>query len=554
MAYGSSSDRYFSYLSKDVSIASLNATAKYNGNIAWMEWTTGANCIVNALSRNKAGYGFTYDGLDRMTASKSGEWVSSAWTNFDRYNESNTYDLNGNILTLVRKGYLSAGNYPTVDNLTYTYDGTNIHRVNSIADASGSTLGYPAASGSYTYDSNGNQISDGAKGFTAITYNHLNLPTKFTQGANTIEIQYDAQGRKLKKILSSGTTKSYIGNIEYVGSTVEAIYHAEGRARNNAGTYVYEYVIKDHLGDTRVAFTNTSGTIALIQENHYYPFGMQQGGWTAEPSPTNAYKYNGKELNLDFGLNLSDYGARWYDGGIGRWSSVDPMAEGNTSFTPFQYSSNNPLSMIDIDGQDDIYYDSRGREIRHLRNGNDDRYFDAVSNKDGTITVSGERSGAPKPAEDYGTYGGIFGRINVSQSAGGAFSNFGANTILKAAEFYATGEIMGWAFKPLGGMLGKFFSNTATKGGIEATESVIKGFTGHATNQAITRGFKTVDILKIIKEGKLVEATGRYGSQMRYTLGGNTLVVNAQGKVVTLFSNAPGTANGLGKGFFIPFK
>ena len=41
--------------------------------------------------------------------------------------------------------------------------------------------------------------------------------------------------------------------------------------------------------------------------------------------------------------------------------------------------------------------------------------------------------------------------------------------------------------------------------------------------------------------------------QTRYTLGGNTVVVNAQGKVITVFSNAVGTVNGLNKGHFIPF-
>lgn len=46
---------------------------------------------------------------------------------------------------------------------------------------------------------------------------------------------------------------------------------------------------------------------------------------------------------------------------------------------------------------------------------------------------------------------------------------------------------------------------------------------------------------------------GRYGPQTRYSLGGNTAVLNAQGKVVTIFSNALGTTNGLENGFFIPF-
>lgn len=47
---------------------------------------------------------------------------------------------------------------------------------------------------------------------------------------------------------------------------------------------------------------------------------------------------------------------------------------------------------------------------------------------------------------------------------------------------------------------------------------------------------------------------GRYGPQTRYSLGGNTVVVNTPGRVVAVYSNALGSAKDLGKGFFIPFK
>lgn len=60
--------------------------------------------------------------------------------------------------------------------------------------------------------------------------------------------------------------------------------------------------------------------------------------------------------------------------------------------------------------------------------------------------------------------------------------------------------------------------------------------------------------LKIVREGTPVQAMGRHGAQTRYTLRGNTVVVNAKGEVVTVFSNAPGTAKGLGKGHFISFE
>lgn len=90
--------------------------------------------------------------------------------------------------------------------------------------------------------------------------------------------------------------------------------------------------------------------------------------------------------------------------------------------------------------------------------------------------------------------------------------------------------------------------------GNNGNNSVIKGFSSHATNQAITRGFTTTDIQMIVRDGTAVKAIGRYGPQTRYTLGANTVIINAQGRVITVFSNAPGTNRGLGKGFLVPFR
>ena len=78
-------------------------------------------------------------------------------------------------------------------------------------------------------------------------------------------------------------------------------------------------------------------------------------------------------------------------------------------------------------------------------------------------------------------------------------------------------------------------------------------FSEHASHQAITRGFRTPDILEILREGKAITATGRYGPQIRYILGDNIVVVNAKGEIITLFSNFRGTKKGLGQGAFIPF-
>ncbi|MBK9255260.1 MAG: hypothetical protein IPM42_07225 [Saprospiraceae bacterium] len=76
-----------------------------------------------------------------------------------------------------------------------------------------------------------------------------------------------------------------------------------------------------------------------------------EGSWQVnDAAKDNFYMYNSKELNTDHGLNWSDYGARWYDACVGRWSSVDPLEERSLSWSPFNYVMNNPLRFIDPDG------------------------------------------------------------------------------------------------------------------------------------------------------------------------------------------------------------
>jgi hypothetical protein len=85
----------------------------------------------------------------------------------------------------------------------------------------------------------------------------------------------------------------------------------------------------------------------------------------------------------------------------------------------------------------------------------------------------------------------------------------------------------------------------------------ITGFTTHGTSRAaIERGFTNQSILKIVKGGKVIKQTGKYGTkQLKYTLGYNSVVVELSGqnagKIITTFSNQ--TVNGV-RGGFVPFK
>ena len=61
--------------------------------------------------------------------------------------------------------------------------------------------------------------------------------------------------------------------------------------------------------------------------------------------------YN-KEFDGTLGLNTYDHGARQHDAAIGRFTTVDPMAEKYYNISPYAYCGNNPVNRIDPDGRD----------------------------------------------------------------------------------------------------------------------------------------------------------------------------------------------------------
>ncbi len=335
----------------------------YNGNIAQTSWQT------QNVDNTRKTYNYTYDALNRITH-------AGGITN--RYNAAYSYDKNGNINSLIRKGHVNtdATIFGTMDDLAYNYDSGN--KLLKVVEKTGSkTFGFKDGTNTgndYTYDANGNMKSDANKNIGNIEYNHLNLPKfiEINSAPDEIEYIYDASGVKLRKIVnkdgSPTVTTDYAGNHIYENGNLQFFNHAEGytqpviasgSAAISSFDYVYQY--KDHLGNIRLSYTdnNNDGVITasteIIEEKNYYPFGLQHKGYNDTTlsignSTAQKFGYNGVELNESLGLDLMEMDVRMYDSAIARFNGIDPVTHYSQG-TSVAFD-NNPIFWADPSGAD----------------------------------------------------------------------------------------------------------------------------------------------------------------------------------------------------------
>jgi RHS repeat-associated protein len=167
----------------------------------------------------------------------------------------------------------------------------------------------------------------------------------FTDGG-TIAYTYAADGTKLRTVHSINgtiTTKDYCGSVIYENGAAKLWQTEAGYISMNDSKY--HYYLQDHQGNNRVVVSEAGATEEI---NHYYAF----GGLFGNSNSVQPFKYNGKELDAQKGLNWYDYGARQYDAALGRWFAVDPLAEKYFNLSPYTYCNNLPIRYIDPTGED----------------------------------------------------------------------------------------------------------------------------------------------------------------------------------------------------------
>jgi RHS repeat-associated protein len=110
------------------------------------------------------------------------------------------------------------------------------------------------------------------------------------------------------------------------------------------------YYIKDHLGSIRMTLDENEEIVAA---QDYYPFGEVLRGLEPPVGSNEKYKFTEKERDKE--TTCDYFGARYYDSELGRWLSVDPLADKYPGWSPYNYCLNNPLKFVDLDGK--IPYD-----------------------------------------------------------------------------------------------------------------------------------------------------------------------------------------------------
>lgn len=340
---------------------------QYNGNISEVIW--------NSSRTNKSrGYAFKYDHVYRLLSADyrafGTNWTADTENN--RFTESGiAYDKMGNITQLKRFGTTGAATFGVMDDLSYTYSGNKLTKVDE-KPTGNRNYGFkepaPAAATEFTYDVNGNLKTDVNKGITAVTYNYLNLPEQVTIAGNNIMYQYNADGIKLKKTAGANIT-NYINGIHYIGDQINFIQTAEGRILRSpsTGEYSYEYQIKDHQDNVRLAFDkNPSNSKArIIQEDSYYPFGLTFNSYTS--GDRNKYLFQKQEIQDEYGLNWSQFKWRMHDPAIGRFVSVDPLATDYTHNSPYAFSENRVINGVELEGLEYMSYSYNAAGVANIQ-------------------------------------------------------------------------------------------------------------------------------------------------------------------------------------------
>jgi RHS repeat-associated protein len=370
----------------------------YNGNINGMQINYKFDPASNQSITNfelPTIYGYQYDKLNRLKQADAiiGDFVHAAGYSQESFligDENYSYDRIGNLKTLSRHNRATSGTtFAQIESFVYSYQ-TATNRLASVLGQAGTP------SRAYTYDKNGNLLTDNSKQISQTIYERANYPYQITKGTEQYSYLYDANDQRIYKKTVNGTliTEEYYlkdamgrdialwkapnnGNYNWVyqihGTKLEA--RIDKRLRPLIGDDVGDgpdiqsndllYFHYDHLGNTRITYRKNQDDFSIEYAADYMPYGkivreFRNGG--------NIEKYllTGKERDQETGYDKYDH--RSYDSDIARWISPDVLHAKAPGWTPYRFNFDNPIMFVDPTGMlEDDYGLSKDGNVSLIR-------------------------------------------------------------------------------------------------------------------------------------------------------------------------------------------
>jgi RHS repeat-associated protein len=293
-------------------------------------------------------YEWAYDGRDRITKATTPDGVSDY-----------SYD---------KTDQLVDAEHDYQDDEAYSYD-DNGNRVNDGYEVSENNQLLSDGKFNYSYDKEGNRVSrvEIATGeLTKYEWDYRNrLVGVFTKDSsgNVVErnqYTYDVFDNRIAKSVDADGAGSAVAKEEhfvYDGDEIALTFDGEGNQTERFlhGTQIDQVLAQENdNGEVLWALTDNQGSVRMLLDNNgdvvnnitYDAF----GNITLETNPEVNFRfsYTGREYDPETGLY--NYRARYYDPGVGRFISEDPISFEAGDSNLSRYVNNSPLNYIDPSG------------------------------------------------------------------------------------------------------------------------------------------------------------------------------------------------------------
>jgi RHS repeat-associated protein len=342
---------------------------------------------------------YQYDALYRLTQATGRELTNLAMPTANDFPDNIPCP---NPAANAMQNYTQQYQYDELGNILQMQSLNNWKRNYMYDTATNRLLRHSGTTNEYTYDAHGNMLS--MPHLSVMSWDEKDQLHSAGNRTFISYYNYDAQGNRTRKVVVKGNiieTRYYIGGYEVFRKENRGTLDTERTTLNisddekvfvrietkTGENPVVRYQYDNHLGSACLEL-DKQGNIISYEE--YHPFGTTsyRSGKTETEVSLKRYKYCGKERDEETGLYY--YGMRYYAAWLCRFVSVDPLQFEYLELTPFQYASNRPITMIDLDGEEaadpktgkisgTIYFQFVSEDTDHLSNQEKQDYVDAFA-------------------------------------------------------------------------------------------------------------------------------------------------------------------------------